>query len=63
MSAPDLLAGFIDSGGIQIGAQVKGIFFIPNSLAAGLAMQDANGSWWLLQIGTDGRLNTTQVIF
>ena len=62
MSAPDMIAGFY-SGGIAVGHQAKGIFAIPFSLNVGLAMQDSSGQWWLLTIGTDGRLGTTAVTF
>jgi hypothetical protein len=46
----------IYSGGIVVGAQVNGYVYIPFSNNAGIVMQDANGVNWLLQMGTDGRL-------
>lgn len=63
MPAPDLIGPFYDSGGILVGVAVNGMVVIPNNLAAGIAMQDSSGAWWVLQIGTDGRLSTTPVTF
>lgn len=63
MPAPDLIAGFYSSSGTLAGVQVLGVIAIPFSLASGIALQDASANWWVLTIGTDGRLSTQQVTF
>jgi hypothetical protein len=61
MSAPDLIAGFYGTDGILLGLQVAGFIVIPNALFSGIMMQDSSLQWWVLSIGTDGRITTTQV--
>lgn len=63
MPGPDLIAGFYDTTGVLVGAKINGFAVFPFSLGSGLAMQDSAGNWWLLQIGTDGRISTTEVTF
>ncbi len=63
MPAPDLIGPFYDSGGVLVGLAVNGMLIIPNTLASGIAMQDSSGQWWVLQVGTDGRLGVTPVTF
>lgn len=61
MSAPDLIAGFYGTNGVLLGVQVNGMIVCPNSLAAGILMQDSSGAWWQLTIGTDGRISANPV--
>lgn len=63
MPAPDLIAGFYSTSGTIVGVQVLGVIAIPFSLASGIALQDSGFNWWVLTIGTDGRLSTVQVTF
>ncbi len=63
MSAPDLIAGFYGTNGQVVGVKILGFCAMPFSLASGLAMQDSAANWWILTIGTDGRLSTQQVTF
>jgi hypothetical protein len=62
MSAVDLITGFIGSNGAPLGVTLNGFTFIPFN-QSGIVMADANAVLWLLQIGTDGRLQTSQVTF
>jgi hypothetical protein len=56
MSSVGDMIGPLYSGGINIGGTVNGFIYIPFSLNCGIIMQDGNGVNWLLQMGTDGRL-------
>ena len=60
----DMVRSLIGSNGAPLGIVLDGILYLPYSNAqGGLAMQDSAGNIWLLQVGTDGRLSTTQVTF
>jgi hypothetical protein len=61
MPAPDLIAGFYGSQGVLLGVTLNGFLVVPSALFAGIMMQDSSLNWWVLSIGTDGRLSTTQV--
>lgn len=64
MIADSMLAGFYSGTGQQIGVTIGGFAVIPFSSGnGGLIMQDSNAVYWLLTIGTDGRLSTQQVSF
>ncbi len=62
MSAIDLITGFIGPNGAPLGIVLNGFTKIPYN-QGGIVMEDSTGALWLLQIGTDGRLQTTQVAF
>jgi hypothetical protein len=61
MPAPDLIAGFYGSQGVLLGVTLNGFLVVPSALFSGIMMQDSSLNWWVLSIGTDGRLSTTQV--
>jgi hypothetical protein len=63
MPAPDLIAGFYGSDGVLVGVKINGFCVFPFSLGTGLAMQDSSGAWWIVTMGTDGRLSSLQVTF
>ncbi len=60
----DFLNSFIASNGAPLGVTLNGFTFIPyGGGMGGLVMSDSAGNFWLLQMGTDGRLQTSQVSF
>lgn len=60
----DFIGSFIASNGAPLGVTINGFTLIPwGGGMGGLVMGDSAGNLWLLQIGTDGRLSTTQVTF
>lgn len=59
MPAPDLITGLYSTTGQIIGLTIQGYVLIQPG--QGILMQDANLAYWMIQIGTDGRLSTLKV--